>query len=73
MKRRGEKRRGVVNVALPRIGEDLDAGMSGLQWTVNAYPLTLASFTYRTAMTACAALLLVGAAADPRRAADDPA
>ena len=33
----------VVNVALPRMGEDLDAGMSGLQWTVNAYTLTLAS------------------------------
>ncbi|MGY1710771.1 MFS transporter [Geodermatophilus sp. SYSU D00758] len=33
----------VVNVALERIGEDLDAGFSGLQWTVNAYTLTLAS------------------------------
>jgi EmrB/QacA subfamily drug resistance transporter len=33
----------VVNVALPRIGESLDAGVSGLQWTVNAYTLTLAS------------------------------
>jgi EmrB/QacA subfamily drug resistance transporter len=33
----------VVNVALPRIGKDLDAGISGLQWTVNAYTLTLAS------------------------------
>ena len=32
----------VVNVALPTIGEDLDAGLSGLQWTVNAYALTLA-------------------------------
>ena len=32
----------VVNVALPAIGEDLDAGLSGLQWTVNAYALTLA-------------------------------
>ena len=32
----------VVNVALPSIGEDLDAGLSGLQWTVNAYALTLA-------------------------------
>ncbi|MGP4013158.1 MFS transporter [Streptomyces sp. 4N124] len=32
----------VVNVALPRIGEDLDANMSALQWTVNAYMLTLA-------------------------------
>jgi MFS family permease len=33
----------VVNVALPRIGKDLDAGISGLQWTVNAYTLTLAA------------------------------
>ena len=33
----------VVNVALPRIGESLDADVSGLQWTVNAYTLTLAS------------------------------
>ncbi|MDX6763118.1 MFS transporter, partial [Streptomyces sp. F8] len=32
----------VVNVALPRIGEDLDADMAVLQWTVNAYLLTLA-------------------------------
>lgn len=33
----------VVNVALPTLGEDLDAPLSGLQWTVNAYTLTLAS------------------------------
>ena len=33
----------VVNVALPTIGEDLDAGMAGLQWIVNGYMLTLAS------------------------------
>ncbi|HET6855715.1 MAG TPA: MFS transporter [Streptomyces sp.] len=32
----------VVNVALPRIGRDLDADMAVLQWTVNAYMLTLA-------------------------------
>ncbi|MBQ1092165.1 MFS transporter [Streptomyces sp. B93] len=32
----------VVNVALPRIGEDLDADLGALQWTVNAYMLTLA-------------------------------
>lgn len=31
----------VVNVALPRIGRDLDAGLTSLQWTVNAYTLTL--------------------------------
>ncbi|MGW7050612.1 MFS transporter [Streptomyces sp. NPDC054887] len=34
----------VVNVALPRIGEDLDADLAALQWTVNAYMLTLAGF-----------------------------
>ncbi|MFI0356056.1 MFS transporter [Actinomadura sp. 9N407] len=34
----------VVNVALPRLARDLDAGMAGLQWTVNAYTLTLAGF-----------------------------
>jgi predicted MFS family arabinose efflux permease len=34
----------VVNVALPRLAEDLDADMAGLQWTVNAYTLTLAGF-----------------------------
>lgn len=33
----------VVNVALGRIGEDLDAGFSGLQWTINAYTLGLAA------------------------------
>ena len=33
----------VVNVALPRIGEDLDTGVAGLQWTLNGYLLTLAS------------------------------
>jgi EmrB/QacA subfamily drug resistance transporter len=33
----------VVNVALASIGEDLDAGFSDLQWTVNAYTLALAS------------------------------
>ncbi|MFJ6085773.1 MFS transporter [Streptomyces sp. NPDC092369] len=32
----------VVNVALPRIGRDLDADLAALQWTVNAYMLTLA-------------------------------
>ena len=34
----------VVNIALPRIGTDLHTGLSGLQWTVNAYTLTLAGF-----------------------------
>ncbi|MGW0394541.1 MFS transporter [Streptomyces sp. NPDC003042] len=32
----------VVNVALPSIGRDLDADLAVLQWTVNAYLLTLA-------------------------------
>ncbi|MFD8149508.1 MFS transporter [Streptomyces sp. NPDC059720] len=32
----------VVNVALPRIGSDLDADLAVLQWTVNAYMVTLA-------------------------------
>ncbi|MBA9005169.1 MFS transporter [Thermomonospora cellulosilytica] len=34
----------VVGVALPAIADDLDASMAGLQWTVNAYTLTLAGF-----------------------------
>ncbi|WP_375477687.1 MFS transporter [uncultured Jatrophihabitans sp.] len=45
----------VVNVALPRIGRDLHAGLVALQWTVNAYTLTLAGF-----------LLLGGALGDRR-------
>lgn len=32
----------VVNVALPRIGQDLGASLAALQWTVNAYMVTLA-------------------------------
>ncbi len=32
----------IVTVALPRIGSDLGAGFTALQWTVNAYTLTLA-------------------------------
>jgi EmrB/QacA subfamily drug resistance transporter len=32
-----------VNVALPSIGRDLGAGISGLQWTVDAYTVVLAS------------------------------
>lgn len=34
----------VVNVALPAIDADLNAGISGLQWTVDAYLLTLSGF-----------------------------
>ena len=43
----------IVNVALPAIRGDLDASVSGLQWTVDAYTLVLASF-----------LLLAGSTAD---------
>lgn len=32
-----------VNVALPAIAADLDADVAGLQWTVNAYTLSLAA------------------------------
>src|SRR3954462_6423240 len=32
-----------VNVALPSLGRDLDAGVSGLQWTVDGYTVVLAS------------------------------
>jgi EmrB/QacA subfamily drug resistance transporter len=32
----------VVNVALPTIGRELHTSLAGLQWTVNAYTLTLA-------------------------------
>jgi EmrB/QacA subfamily drug resistance transporter len=33
----------VVNVALPAIGDDLGGGLSGLQWTLDGYLLTLSS------------------------------
>ena len=33
----------VVNTALPRIGEDLQTGLTGLQWVVDAYTLALAT------------------------------
>src|ERR1700761_3352734 len=33
----------IVNVGLPSIGRDLHAGVSGLQWTVAAYTITLAA------------------------------
>ena len=33
----------VANVALPRIGKELDAGLAGLQWVVNGYTLALAA------------------------------
>src|SRR5215207_3087352 len=34
----------VINIALPAIRSDLDADVTGLTWTVNAYTLTLAAF-----------------------------
>ena len=33
----------IVNIALPAIDKDLDAGTVGLTWTVNAYTLTLSA------------------------------
>jgi EmrB/QacA subfamily drug resistance transporter len=35
----------VVNVALPEIQKDLDTDLTGLQWVVDAYTLTLAALT----------------------------
>ena len=43
----------IVNTALPAIREDLHASVAGLQWTIDAYTLVLASF-----------LLLAGSTAD---------
>src|SRR6266498_4147554 len=34
----------IVNVALPAIGHSLAIGLAGLQWTVDAYLLTLTAF-----------------------------
>ena len=42
----------IVNVALPDIGRDLDASVSGLQWTVDAYTLVLAAFLVLAGSTA---------------------
>src|SRR5947208_12360090 len=33
----------VVNVALPAIGRDLDTSIKGLQWTVDAYLVTMSA------------------------------
>src|SRR3954454_4312284 len=44
----------VVNVALPHIGADLDAGLTDLQWVVNGY------------LVALSALVLVGGALGDR-------
>jgi EmrB/QacA subfamily drug resistance transporter len=42
----------IVNVALPSIGRDLHAGVSGLQWTIDAYTLVLASLLMLSGSTA---------------------
>ena len=42
----------IVNVALPSIGHDFHASVSGLQWTVDAYTLVLASFLMLSGSTA---------------------
>jgi EmrB/QacA subfamily drug resistance transporter len=42
----------IVNVALPSIGRAFQASVSGLQWTVDAYTLVLASFLMLSGSTA---------------------
>jgi EmrB/QacA subfamily drug resistance transporter len=42
----------IVNVALPSIQHDLHAPVSGLQWTVDAYTLVVASFLMLSGSTA---------------------
>ncbi|HEY7015136.1 MAG TPA: MFS transporter [Streptosporangiaceae bacterium] len=42
----------IVNVALPSIQRDLNAPVSGLQWTVDAYTLVVASFLMLSGSTA---------------------
>jgi len=42
----------IVNVALPSIGRDFGSSVSGLQWTVDAYTLVLASFLMLSGSTA---------------------
>jgi EmrB/QacA subfamily drug resistance transporter len=42
----------IVNVALPSIGRDLHASVSGLQWTIDAYTLVLASLLMLSGSTA---------------------
>ncbi len=42
----------IVNVALPSISRDLNASVSGLQWTVDAYTLVLASLLMLSGSTA---------------------
>ena len=42
----------IVNVALPAIRHDLDASLSGLQWTIDAYTLVVASLLMFSGSTA---------------------
>jgi len=42
----------IVNVALPAIRDDLHASVAGLQWTVDAYTLVLASLLMLAGSTA---------------------
>jgi EmrB/QacA subfamily drug resistance transporter len=42
----------IVNLALPAIGRDLGATMSGLQWSIDAYTVVLASFLVVAGATA---------------------
>lgn len=42
----------IVNVALPSLGRDLHAGVTSLQWTLDAYTLTLASLLVLAGSTA---------------------
>src|ERR1700760_2012550 len=42
----------IVNVALPSIHKDLNASVSGLQWTIDAYTLVIASLLILAGSTA---------------------
>ncbi|MER6910966.1 MFS transporter [Streptomyces sp. NPDC000594] len=42
----------ILNVALPSMGRELDASVSGLQWTIDAYTLVLASLLMLAGSTA---------------------
>jgi EmrB/QacA subfamily drug resistance transporter len=42
----------IVNIALPSIGRDLHASVSGLQWVIDAYTLVLASLLMLSGSTA---------------------
>ena len=42
----------IVNVALPSIRRELHASVSGLQWTIDAYALVLASLLMLSGSTA---------------------